>query len=112
MKLVSSILAAGALAALFLCTPAAFDEGTSAAHAATTPRDSDLFYRRFRGDDEVSDDERGGKGRGRGRGRGGDGDDQGGGGGDKGKGKGKDGGGKQGGGDKSNPNDSGDRFGN
>lgn len=44
---------------------------SAAAMAFPVPSDDELMFRRYRGDDEVSDHDRG-NGRGRGRGRGGD----------------------------------------
>lgn len=91
----------------------------SPAQALPTPGEDDVVERRYRGDDEVSDDDRGsGRGRGRGRGRGGDEQSGSSGGESGGHSGGGSGGGHSGGGKKnnggdggSNPADDSDRFG-
>lgn len=70
--------ATAVLAAVFV--PVVVSDVANARNVSTTPGDEELTFRRYRGDDEVTDDDRSGgqgKGRGRGRGRGGGGEDSG-----------------------------------
>lgn len=89
----------------------------SPAQALPTPGEDDVMERRYRGDDEVNDDDHG-RGRGRGRGRGGDEQSGSSGGESGGHSAGGSGGGSSGGGKKNNggdggpnPADDNDRFG-
>lgn len=116
MKGFAVLLSGCALAVVVLATPMHADGTQAFTSAGTTPSDSVLMFRKYRGDDEVEDRERSGRGSG-----GGGGHDSGGGGrggsdqpaknsGGGGKDHGSSGGGKKAGG--GNSRDGGDRFGN